>query len=216
MNTHSDGPNVAEENGGLGLLALAREFAGVPRSARRRSLVLVATTGHFQLPQFTTGVPLAQSASLWIRDHPELIEGPVTKTVAALTLEHLGCREWADHPSENRYAPTGLNEAGFCFTTTSRMRSTYLDSAAGTANRRTFTCAPPPGLYLGEGHDFYKQRIATMSLIPAPSYLVAAPADGALGKVDKNLMHGQVRTFANAVRRLDALSAQQIGTSTGV
>ena len=216
VNTHTDGPNVAEENGGLGLLALAREFAKVPRSKRRRSLIFVATTGHFQLPQFNSGVLLAQSASLWIQDHPELINGHVLKTVAALTVEHLGCREWADNPATNRYAPTGLNEVGFCYTSTNRMRRVYLDSAAGTANRRTFTVAPPPVLYFGEGHDFYKKRIATMSLIPAPSYLVAAPKDGAIGKLDKALMHGQVRTFANAIRRLDTLSAQQIGRPTGL
>jgi len=216
VNTHTDGPNVAEENGALGLLALAQEFAKVPRSKRRRSLIFVATTGHFQLPQFNSGALLAQSASLWIEDHPELINGLVKKTVAALTLEHLGCREWADNPAKNRYAATGLNDVGFCYTSTTQMRSTYLHSAAGTANTRTVTVAPPPALYFGEGHDFYKRKIATMSLIPAPSYLVAAPKDGAIGKLDKKLMHGQVRTFANAIRRLEALSAAQIGTATGV
>lgn len=216
VNTHTDGPNVAEENGGLGLLALAREFAKVPRSRRRRSLIFVATTGHFQLPQFNDGELLSQSASLWIQDHPEFINGKVKKTVAALTIEHLGCREWADNPATNRYAPTGLNDVGFCYTSTNRMRSVYLSSAAGTANRRTFTVAPLPVLYFGEGHDFHKRRIATMSLIPAPSYLVAAPKDGAIGKLDKKLMHGQVRTFANAIRRLDGLSAAQIGTPTGI
>lgn len=216
VNTHTDGPNVAEENGGLGLLALARQFAKVPRSKRRRSLIFVMTTGHFQLPQFSSGALLAQSASLWIEAHPELLNGKVKKTVAALTLEHLGCKEWADDPAKNRYAPTGLNDVGFCYTSTSRMRSVYLDSAAGTANKRTFTVAPTPVLYFGEGHDFYKKRIATMSLIPAPSFLVAAPKDGAIGKVDKKLMFGQVQTFANAVRRLDTLSEAQIGKPLGL
>lgn len=216
VNSHTDGPNVAEENGGLGILALAREFAKVPRSRRRRSLIFVAHTGHFQLPQFTTDAPLAQSASLWLRDHPELVNGKVSKAVAALTLEHLGCREWGDDPVRNSYAPTGLNDVGLCYTTTPAMRSTYLASAAGTANRRTFSVAPLPVLYFGEGHDFYKAKIATMSLIPAPSYLVAAPKDGAISKIDKKLAHGQVRTFANAIRKLDRMSAQQIGTPTGV
>ncbi|MBO9520086.1 MAG: hypothetical protein J7518_01000 [Nocardioidaceae bacterium] len=215
VNTHTDGPNVAEENGGLGLLALAREFAAVPRSRRRRTLVFVATTGHFQLPQFNSGAPLAQSASLWIQDHPEMIRGR-RRTVAALTLEHLGCREWGDNPVTNRYAATGRNEAGFCYTTTPAMRRSYLRSAAGTANRRTFTVAPPPVLYFGEGHDFYHAGIATASLIPAPSYLVAAPRDGAIGKLDKNLMHGQVRTFARMIRALDGLSARQIGRPLGL
>jgi hypothetical protein len=216
VNTHTDGPNVAEENGGLGLLALAREFTKVPRSRRRRSLIFVATTGHFQIPQLSTGQLLAQSSSRWIADHPELIDGRVRRTVAALTLEHLGCKEWADHPGSNTYAATGANEAGFCYTSTPAMRRTYLESAAGTANRRTFAVVPPPALYFGEGHDFYKERIATMSLIPAPTYLVAAPSDGALHKLDRTLMHGQVRTFANAIRALDGLSATEIGRPLGL
>lgn len=215
VNTHTDGPNVAEENGGLGLLSLARAFSKVPRSKRRRSLIFVATTGHFQIPQLSSGELLAQSASRWIGDHPELLNGRVSKTVAALTVEHLGCREWADDPVRNRYGPTGLNDVGFCYTSTNRMRRVWLDSAVGTANRRTFTVSPPPVLYFGEGHDFYKERIATMSLIPAPSYLVAAPKDGAISKLDKFLMYGQVRTFANAIRTLDSLSAAQIGTPSG-
>jgi hypothetical protein len=215
VNTHTDGPNVAEENGGLGLLALAREFSKVPRSRRRRSLVFVATTGHFQIPQLSTGALLAQSASLWIKDHPELINGRL-KTVAALTLEHLGCREWVDNPGKNLYRASGRNDVGFCYTGNNRMRRLYLGSAAGTANARTFTVAPPPALYFGEGHDFYKKRIATISLIPAPSYLVAAPRNGAIDKLDKHLMHGQVRTFAKVIRGLDDLTAKQIGTSTGL
>lgn len=216
VNTHTDGPNVAEENGALGLLTLARKFASVPRSKRRRSLIFVMTTGHFQLPQFTSGAVLAQSASLWIRDHPQFIDGTVTKTVAALTLEHLGCKEWADDPVQNSYAPTGLNDAGYCYTSTGQMRRVYLDSAQGTANERTFSVTPLPGLYFGEGHDFYKAGIATMSLIPAPSYLVAAPENGAIGKLDKNLMYGQVQTFARAIRRLDTLTAAQIGKPLGI
>lgn len=216
VNTHTDGPNVAEENGGLGLLALAHEFGTMPRRRRRRSLIFVATTGHFQIPQLSTGELLAQSASRWIADHPELVNGRVKKVVAALTIEHLGCREWADHPATNTYTATGANDPGFCYTSTPAMRRTYLGSARGTANRRTFAVLPPPALYFGEGHDFYKKRIATMSLIPAPTYLVATPADGALGKLDRNLMHGQVRTFANAIRALDGLTAQEIGRPLGV
>ena len=32
INTHTDGPNATEENGGLGLIALARHLAGLPRA----------------------------------------------------------------------------------------------------------------------------------------------------------------------------------------
>ena len=51
INTHTDGPNTTEENGGLGLLALARHLAALP--SRNRDMYFALVTGHFQLPQFS-------------------------------------------------------------------------------------------------------------------------------------------------------------------
>ncbi len=208
VNTHSDGPNVAEENGGLGLLALAREHAAVPRAKRRRSLIFLATTGHFQLPQFAVGQ--GQSASRWIADHPELIDGRKLRTVAALTLEHLGCREWADDPTAESYGPTGRKDVAYCFTNTGTMKDLYLAACAGTRNNRTI--AAQPGFQFGEGHDFTAKGIPGIALIPAPTYLVAAPDGGALDRLDRHYMHGQVRAFSNVLRGLDSLSTSQLGT----
>lgn len=221
VNTHTDGPNVAEENGGLGLLALARQMAKVPKSQRRRSLIFVATTGHFQLPQFQAthsplGVGGGQSASRWLAMHPERVNGVRSKAVAALTLEHLGCMEWEDDPAHTAYRATGRKDVGFCYTTTAAMRKAYLAAAVGTANTRTVTALPVPELYFGEGHDFYAAKIATASLIPAQSYLVAAPRGGALEKLDRYYMRGQIQTFSKLIRRLESLSAKQIGTPLGL
>ncbi len=217
VNTHTDGPNVAEENGGIGLISLARQFAQVPAHRRRRTLVFVFVTGHFQLPQFETevgnGIGTMQASSRWMRMHPEWWDGKGAhrKAVAALTLEHLGCREWLDDPQHRHYGPTGRPEVGWCYTTTPAMRSIYLASAHGTANERTVTCDPLPALYFGEGAPFYKSGIATMSLIPSQTYLTAAPANGVIDKLDKHLMAGQIETFSKAIRTLERRSSAQIG-----
>lgn len=208
VNTHSDGPNVAEENGGLGLLALAREYAAVPRAKRRRSLIFLATTGHFQLPQFAVGQ--GQSASRWIADHPELVDGTKRTTVAAVTLEHLGCREWLDDETTQSYGSTGRKDVAYCFTTTSTMKDLYLSACAGTSNNRTI--AAQPAFQFGEGHDFTSKGIPGIALIPAPTYLVAAPDDGGLRWLDRRYMHGQVRAFSKVLRRLDATPTAQLGT----
>jgi PA domain len=50
INTHTDGPNATEENGGIGILALAKYFAKLPKSKRKRTLVFPLTTGHFAGP----------------------------------------------------------------------------------------------------------------------------------------------------------------------
>ena len=80
VNTHTDGPNVPEENGALGMLALAQYFA---ERQRRRDLYFVMVTGHFQLaqPQFIEPIPKARDVigkdaiSRWMvrssRDLPE-------------------------------------------------------------------------------------------------------------------------------------------------
>jgi len=208
VNTHTDGPNVPEENGGLGLLALAREFSRVPRSKRRRSIIFVATTGHFQLPQFAIGG--GQSASRWISDHRELVNGKRSLTVAALTLEHLGCTEWLDDVVTNSYGPNGRKDVAYCFTTTPTMQRLYLAGCVGTGNNRTVTAQPV--IYVGEGHDFHSAGVATASLIPGMTYLVQSPRGLALDRVDARYMKGQIRTFANVLRSLDRVSAADIGT----
>src|SRR5215467_2789498 len=98
INTHTDGPNATEENGGIGILALAKYFARLPKAGRKRTLVFALTTGHFAAPW----VPSMRGI---IQKYPDLIR----KTVAALTVEHLGCKEWADDASLH-YSPTGENE----------------------------------------------------------------------------------------------------------
>ena len=41
VNSHSDGTNATEENGGLGILALAKYFSKIPKSSRKRDIVFV-------------------------------------------------------------------------------------------------------------------------------------------------------------------------------
>jgi hypothetical protein len=95
------------------------------------------------------------------------------------------------------------------------MRKIWLQSAAGTANTRTFACLPT-GIYFGEGSPFYKAKIPTMSLIPAPTYLTAAPSDGSLSKLSLDLIVGQINTFINAVDAINQLDASAIGTPFGL
>jgi hypothetical protein len=99
LNTHTDGPNATEENGALGLVALAKYFSKISRADRRRTLVFPMTTGHF-------AGPWVPSIRGFIQKHPDLIK----KTVAAVTVEHLGCREWLDEDAASgaiRYRDTG-------------------------------------------------------------------------------------------------------------
>jgi hypothetical protein len=222
VNTHTDGPNATEENGGLGLLALAKHFARLP--SRNRDLYFSLVTGHFQLPQFTRTIPHARpewgtdAISVWMLDHPDIYQ----RAVVGITVEHLGCTMWMSDPVTGTYAATGGYEWGTTYTAQRRNavnavnaeQNAYLSALAsvnqgGWPNFPTATVLPGAiPLYLGEGAPLYAAGLGTVSLIPLPTYLLQAgdaqhPEQLDLDKLDKHLMYGQILTFANAIDTLD-------------
>lgn len=218
VNTHTDGPNATEENGALGLLALAQHFATRPH---RRSIYFVFVTGHFQLPQFTEQILPARpevgsdATSVWMNDHPSIYRN----AVAGLTVEHLGCRQWVD--MGGRYAPTGRYDWGVTYTCrregsislANTEQSAWL-SALRAVNLSGRPVGPnaavqPTPLYLGEGAPLYAGGLGTVSLVPLPTYLLQAgsqeqPGQLDLEKLDKNLAYAQVLAFARTLATLDA------------
>jgi hypothetical protein len=222
VNTHTDGPNATEENGGLGLLALAKHLAGLP--SRNRDVHFALVTGHFQLPQFTRPIPNARpvvgtdATSVWILDHPDIHQ----RAVAGVTVEHLGCTMWMNDPVTGTYAATGGYEWGTTYTargrnavnTANAEQNAYLSAVAdvnqsGWPNFPTATVLPGSiPLYLGEGAPLYAAGLGTVSLIPLPTYLLQAgdaqhPEQLDLDKLDNNLMYGQILTCAKTIETLD-------------
>ena len=76
---------VLEENGSLALLAMAKYFSKLPKAARKRYMVFV-------IPDHSRG-PICSASPEWIERPPEILR----KTIAWVTVEHLGCREWFDN-----------------------------------------------------------------------------------------------------------------------
>jgi hypothetical protein len=229
INTHTDGPNATEENGGLGLLALAKHFATVP--SRNRDLYFVLATGHFQLPQFTRTIPNGRpevgndAISVWMLDHPEIYQN----AVAGVTVEHLGCSMWQTNPNTGQYEATGMYEWATTYTA-KRQGSTYPSNAEQSAYLTAVSSVNASGwpdfpvatvlpgaipLYLGEGAPLYAAGMGTVSLIPAPTYLLQAgdsrhPELLDLDKLDKNLMYGQILAFSKTVEMLDRTSTSAL------
>jgi len=203
VNTHTDGCNACEENGALGVVALAKYFAKVPQSQRNRTLVFLMTTGHF-------GHGYVRGTQDWRESNPDLMK----KAVACVTIEHLGATEWVDHPSANEYKASGEYEWGLCYTPLKPEASLFLKAVDGTEAKRTFAYQPD-GAYPGEGAGFWAAGIPTVSYIPTPQYLFIAPAKGGgIDKLDKHRFHGEVVTFARCVTALDKMSVAEIkGTS---
>ncbi len=117
INTHTDGPNATEENGGLGLVALAQYLAGLP--SRNHDMYFALVTGHFQLPQFTQAIPNPKNVeigtdatSVWMLDHPDIYQA----ATLGVTVEHLGATMWTNDPVTGQYVPTGGSEWGTTYT----------------------------------------------------------------------------------------------------
>ena len=75
--THTDGPNVTQENGALGILAVMHYFSRIPQEERRRTLLVVLDPQHY-MP--------GRHAVDWFEQHPD----SANKIMASMGIEHLG------------------------------------------------------------------------------------------------------------------------------
>ncbi|HMD50673.1 MAG TPA: PA domain-containing protein [Bryobacteraceae bacterium] len=198
VNTHTDGPNATEENGGIGILALAKYFAKVPKSERKRTLVFPLTTGHFAGPW----VPSMRGI---IQKYPDLMK----RAVAALTVEHLGCKEWADDATMH-YRATGENEWAVAITECAGTGRALVDALQGSADKKTAVVNPVHGGWLGEGGGLARAGVPTIGYIPQPNYLLAGPANGCIEKLSAERLHAEVQVFAKVIHTMDSMTAADL------
>ena len=209
-NTHSDGPNIAEENGGVAVVDMARYFARVPLAERRRSMVFMASTGHF-------GHRFLGSGRDWIAQHPQIM----ARTVGCLTLEHLGCREWQDVREGDalRFAPTGKPLQSQVFVTAPLFQERKpgppdpgLLRIAETALSATRDRAAvlSGGAFLGEGGGFHAAGVPTIGFLPAPQYLCAMAPDGEISKLDPAIFHDQLKLGVRCLLAMQAAAADDL------
>jgi hypothetical protein len=198
VNTHTDGPNATEENGGVGILALAKYFAKLPKSARNRTIVFPLTSGHFAGPW----VPSMRGV---MQNYPDMIK----KAVAALTVEHLGCMEWLDN-EQMQYKPTGEPEWSVAITENKPTGTILVEALQGSGDRKTAVVNPVHGGWLGEGGGLARAGVPTIGYIPQPNYLLAGPANGCIEKLDATLLHSQIEVFAKTIHKMDAMSASEL------
>jgi hypothetical protein len=198
VNTHTDGTNATEENGGVAIVALAKYFAKLPKEQRKRTLVFPLTTGHFAGPW----VPSIRGV---VDQHPDIIK----KAVAAVTIEHLACREWMDD-AQLQYKATGKYEWSVAITPSESMAKVFLAEVQAGLDR-VGVVNPIHGGFLGEGHALAALGIPTIGYIPQPNYLLAAPANGCIDKLDADLFYSQIQVFAKTIRKIDGMSKSELG-----
>jgi hypothetical protein len=203
--SHSDGTNVLEENGHIGLIELARDVVAV---APERSIVFVFTAGHLRIPAVSSH---GQATSRWLDDHRDFWAGGdgQRRAVAGLGIEHLGALEYRDDPATGTYGPTGRAEPELLYASTKQLRMLVDAEWRGIEPGPTPVSAPNALIQFGEGQPLYLKRIPNISLVTATQYLLSVqPGE----YVDVALLKRQVDSFRRLLRHLDTLPATSVGT----
>jgi hypothetical protein len=198
LNTHTDGQNAFEENGGIGLVWLARYFAGLPKARRlKRSLVFSATSGHF------AGPALPQTRG-FIDRHPDL----VARAAASVTIEHLGASEWVD--DARGYHPTGRPDMFVIWHSQTGIAGPVVESMIANDLRHSRALRPAGDYMIAVGTAFNESGVPTVSSIVAPNYMVSWADNGHLDKFLPGRAASEVRWAADLVTRLDSIPAAQL------
>ena len=129
--THSDGPNLTQENGTLGILGIVDYFSRVPQAERARSLLVLFDPQHY-----APGRHLVD----WYEKHPDLVE----RIVASIGVEQLGQREYAEQG--NTYGLNGLAEPTLIFAQENeRLVQIAIDAVRAAGIPRTEVRVPSRG-----------------------------------------------------------------------
>ncbi len=207
-NTHSDGPNIAEENGGIGVFNVAQYFARVPLQQRPKTMVFMASTGHF-------GHGFLGSGRDWITQHPQIVD----QTAGCMTIEHFGCNESEDLSGGGPrlfFAPTGKLQQTQVYVTAPAFQETTPGPADPTlleifetsvADAYDRDAVLSGGVFLGEGGGFHAAGVPTIGYLPVPQYLCAIAADGEISKLDPRHFYDQVAVTVKCL-----LAMQQAAT----
>ena len=195
LNTHTDGQNFVEENGGVGLVHLARHYASTKKL--KRTLVFSLVTGHmaYDLPQ-TKG---------FIDDHPDL----VACAAAAITIEHLGCQEWVDDKAKG-YRYSGDPEVFGIWTTQGKMESVTSQAVKDYDIPHCAILRGPP--QFGIGGDFQSSGVPQIGALAGPNYLVSVVPNGHIDKLDAALAERQLKWVAGLLEALDPIPAAELAS----
>jgi hypothetical protein len=202
LNTHTDGQNAFEENGGIALRAMARYFAALGPAARKRTLVFSLFTGHFG-----PSLPQAQG---FINNHPDLI----ARAAASVTVEHFGSTEWLD--DARGYYPTGNAEVGALWHSQTAIAVPTVESVISDGFIRTSMLRPVGDYMIAVGGPFHKAGVPTLSYIAGPNYLVSLAPDNHIAKLDPHFFRTELVWLADIVQRLDKVpkAVLQTGDTT--
>lgn len=129
--THTDGPNLTQENGPLAILAVVDWLAKVTALERRRSVLVLLDPQHYM-----PGRHLVD----WYAKHPEIER----RIVAGIVVEQLGQREYVER--DGQFVPSGRPETTLLFAQDNpRLVQMAIDAVVAEGLPRTEVRVPARG-----------------------------------------------------------------------
>ena len=210
INTHTDGINVVEENGAIGMLSMIRYLQN---KQLNRTMVFSFVTGHFRLPVFKG---TSQATSTWLMGHPELWDGKNDnkEAVAGITVEHLGSMEWKEN-GNGQYKATGNIQTEYTYVGNARMGKIWEKAVKDRSLTRTVTLRGHNKFEFGESQPLFEAGIPVIGLIQMPDYLMVNHKDREMDKFNVSLMREQVKSLLKATVMVDKTPKKQLGKSDG-
>ena len=178
----------------------------------KRNHIFLFVTGHFRLPMFRDldggGI---QATSKWLAMHRDLWDGKHghLKAVAGVSIEHLGCKEWS--VADGEYKETGPVQTELVYTGNKALDDVYISALKDRERVKTMTLRGHNFLHFGEGQPLFNVGIPEISIVTAPDYLCVVSDSHETEKFDIDLMYDQTKTFAQVIKKIDSLSAAEIG-----
>jgi hypothetical protein len=207
--SHTDGTNALEDNGPDAIVAMSQYLSRLPRKALPRTVMVLLTAGHF-----AGGV----GAKHFVKEHRDNL---VRRSRAALEIEHLGAREWAE-VTPGKMGPTGRYEAGAIFAPDSKG---LVDAGSAALKRGIYPSGVlrplnPDGngatvaVWPGEGQYLYALGgMLTGNYITGPTYLLNWGIKTG-NKIDEKRVRDEAISFTEMLVQLGRTSAADLKATT--
>ena len=210
LTTHTDGPNEVNDNGALGVLALAMYYSKLPASNRRRTLVCSLPTGHYAggaIADKVTGSGRRAGTSGVMERRPDVLK----RAVAQIAMEQLGAVDWIE--IDGKWQSSGLPAREMWLPTekvATTIRKLFIACTQGEDPQYSRSALVESGYAPGEGGAPRRAGIPGVGLMGSPEYFFRADPDGVLKYLSADIMHNQVSIMTKLLVLMERLTPAQL------
>jgi hypothetical protein len=210
LTTHTDGPNEVNDNGALGMLALATYYSKLPASKRRRTLFCSLPTGHYAagaIADKETGSGERAGTGGVMAKYPEVMK----RTVAQIAMEQLGAMDWIE--IDGQWKSSGLPAREMWIPTPAvapTINKLFMAATVGEDPKFSRSALVESGYAPGEGGGPRRAGIPGLGLMGSPEYFFRCDPEGVLKYLSADIMHNQVSIMTKLLVLMERLTPEQL------